>query len=92
VQPYLIGHSGKAKPDTSLPLSGARPRSSTDLMIAAHARSLDATVVTDNRKDFGRVRGLKSEDWLDGTPAGLSRSLALAKRVEGRRVPPLAAP
>ena len=35
-----------------------------DLMIAAHARSLGATVVTHNTRDFGRVKGLKVEDWL----------------------------
>lgn len=35
-----------------------------DLMIAAHARSLDATVVTNNVKDFGRVKGLKLENWM----------------------------
>ena len=35
-----------------------------DLMIAAHARSLDATVVTNNVKDFGRVKGLKVESWM----------------------------
>lgn len=35
-----------------------------DLMIAAHAKSLDATVVTNNVKDFVRVRGLKVENWM----------------------------
>ncbi len=35
-----------------------------DLMIAAHARSLDATVVTNNVKGFGRVKGLKVENWM----------------------------
>jgi tRNA(fMet)-specific endonuclease VapC len=34
-----------------------------DLMIAAHARSIDAIVVTNNVKDFGRVKGLKVENW-----------------------------
>jgi tRNA(fMet)-specific endonuclease VapC len=37
---------------------------SNDLLIAAHARSLDATVVTNNIKDFGRVKGLKVENWM----------------------------
>ena len=36
-----------------------------DLMIAAHARSLDAIVVTNNQKDFRRVKGLKHENWMD---------------------------
>ena len=35
-----------------------------DLMIAAHARSLGATVVTNNLKDFGRVKGLEVQNWL----------------------------
>ncbi len=34
-----------------------------DLMIAAHARSLGAIVVTNNVKDFGRVKGLQVENW-----------------------------
>ena len=36
---------------------------SNDLFIAAHARSLGATVVTNNVKDFGRVKALKVENW-----------------------------
>ena len=35
-----------------------------DLMIAAHARVMGATVVTNNTKDFGRVRGLQVENWM----------------------------
>lgn len=34
-----------------------------DLMIAAHARAIGATVVTNNTKDFGRVKGLLVENW-----------------------------
>jgi tRNA(fMet)-specific endonuclease VapC len=34
-----------------------------DLMIAAHARTMGATVVTNNVKDFGRVKGLQVENW-----------------------------
>ena len=37
---------------------------SNDLMIAAQARSLGATVVTNNVKDFRRVKGLKFENWI----------------------------
>lgn len=35
-----------------------------DLMIAAHARSLAAVVVTNNTKDFGRIKGLEVENWM----------------------------
>ena len=34
-----------------------------DLMIAAHARSLDATLVTGNVREFRRVRGLRVRQW-----------------------------
>ena len=37
--------------------------SDRDTMIAAHARSLGATMVTNNIREFSRVEGLKYEDW-----------------------------
>jgi tRNA(fMet)-specific endonuclease VapC len=36
-----------------------------DLFIAAHARSLDLTLVTNNAREFSRVEGLKVENWLE---------------------------
>ena len=39
------------------------PIGNMDLMIAAHARSEEATLVTNNRKHFVRVPGLKIENW-----------------------------
>ena len=35
-----------------------------DLLIAAHARCVDAVVVTNNEREFRRVPGLKVENWL----------------------------
>jgi tRNA(fMet)-specific endonuclease VapC len=35
-----------------------------DLFIAAHARSLELTLVTHNTGEFRRVPGLKIEDWV----------------------------
>ncbi|MGH7573658.1 MAG: type II toxin-antitoxin system tRNA(fMet)-specific endonuclease VapC [Longimicrobiales bacterium] len=34
-----------------------------DLFIAAHARSLGLTLVTNNTAEFGRVNGLQIENW-----------------------------
>lgn len=36
-----------------------------DLLIAAHALSLNWTLVTNNEKEFRRVEGLKVENWVD---------------------------
>ncbi|TDK37620.1 type II toxin-antitoxin system VapC family toxin [Rhizobium deserti] len=36
-----------------------------DLFIAAHARSLDLTLVTANVREFSRVPELKVENWLE---------------------------
>ena len=36
-----------------------------DLMIAGHARSRGLILVTGNLREFRRVEGLRSEDWLD---------------------------
>ena len=35
-----------------------------DMLIAAHAKSLDMTLVTNNTKEFERVVGLKIENWV----------------------------
>ena len=37
-----------------------------DLFIAAHARSLGLTLVTNNTREFGRVRDLATENWTIG--------------------------
>ena len=34
-----------------------------DLFIAAHARSLGLTLITNNKREFGRVRNLPIENW-----------------------------
>ena len=35
-----------------------------DLLIAAHAKSLNYTLVTNNEKEFSRIEGLKIENWV----------------------------
>lgn len=40
------------------------PISAHDMLIAAHARAIDAVCVTDNVAEFKRVPALKVENWL----------------------------
>lgn len=35
-----------------------------DMLIAAHAMSLDATLITNNENEFSRIQGLKIENWV----------------------------
>jgi len=40
------------------------PIGANDLLIAAQSLALDMVLVTNNEREFGRVRGLKIENWL----------------------------
>ena len=40
------------------------PIGANDLLIAAHALALGATIVTDNEREFSRIEGLPLENWL----------------------------
>lgn len=42
-----------------------KPIGPNDLLIAAQARAMNLVVVTANTREFGRVRGLRTENWLD---------------------------
>lgn len=42
-----------------------RPIGAMDTMIAAHALSLDAILVTHNTREFARVDGLRLENWVE---------------------------
>jgi tRNA(fMet)-specific endonuclease VapC len=41
-----------------------KPIGGHDLLIAAHALTAGATIVTANTDEFKRIRGLKVENWL----------------------------
>ncbi len=41
------------------------PIGSLDTLIAAHALALGCTLVTNNQKEFVRVPGLKTENWVN---------------------------
>ncbi|MCB2170731.1 MAG: type II toxin-antitoxin system VapC family toxin [Deltaproteobacteria bacterium] len=40
------------------------PIGSLDMLIAAHALSIDCTLVTNNEKEFSRIPNLKIENWV----------------------------
>lgn len=40
------------------------PIGALDLMIAAHAKSVRATLITNNEKEFSRIPGLKISNWV----------------------------
>ncbi len=44
--------------------AAGQPIGHNDLLIAAHAQALGLTLVTDNTREFKRIRGLKVENWL----------------------------
>lgn len=47
----------------SLEMQGT-PIGSNDLLIAAHAKALGLTLVTNNTREFARVDGLKLDNWV----------------------------
>src|ERR1700682_456687 len=44
--------------------AAGKPIGGNDLLIAAHAYAIGATVVTANTNEFKRIRGLNVENWL----------------------------
>lgn len=44
--------------------AAGKPIGGNDLLIAAHAHTIGATIVTANTGEFKRIRGLNVENWL----------------------------
>lgn len=68
LEPDVDDHYGDIR--CALEAAGT-PIGANDLMIAAHARAVGATLITDNVREFIRVPGLRVENWLhpaDGGP------------------------
>ena len=57
--PILAFDEGAARQYGKLPFKRAR----FDRLLAAHALSIGATVITNNEGDFADVPGLKVENW-----------------------------
>jgi tRNA(fMet)-specific endonuclease VapC len=54
-------HFAKIKDDL---VRAGRPISTMDMLIAATARSIDATLVTNNTREFSRIDSLQIENWV----------------------------
>ena len=61
----LDGAAAYGKLRTNLEKRG-RPLGPYDMMIAAHALSLDLVLVTDNEREFKQVKNLRVENWRRG--------------------------
>jgi tRNA(fMet)-specific endonuclease VapC len=61
LEPEAALHYGRLR--AHLALAGT-PIVANDMFVAAHALALDATLVTDNEREFARVGGLRLENWL----------------------------
>jgi tRNA(fMet)-specific endonuclease VapC len=60
------GSAARAAGEVRAELAAAgEPIGAYDLLIAGHVRALDATLVTNNTREFSRVPGLRIENWLD---------------------------
>ncbi len=57
----VAARAGSVKADLE---SKGQPIGLPDVLIAAHALTLNLTLVTNNTKDFARVSGLRLEDWV----------------------------
>lgn len=58
--PLAAEHFGEIKAHL---FRAGTPAGPADILIGAHARSLDLTLVTNNRREFDRMPGLEVENW-----------------------------
>lgn len=64
IAPFDDAASAAYGPAVAALLRKGTPIGPMDSLIAAHALSLGATLVTHNTREFGRVPQLRVEDWL----------------------------
>lgn len=61
LEPKVDEHYGRLRAELE---EKGTPISANDMLIAAHALSIHAVLVTDNIREFRRVKGLRVENWL----------------------------
>lgn len=57
---HAAAHAGQIRAELA---KAGTPIGPYDQMIAGHARSRGLIIVTNNRREFDRVQGLRAEDW-----------------------------
>lgn len=63
VLPFTVEAAREAGKIRADPASAGKMIGAYDLLIAGHARALEATLVTNNVKEFSRVERLSIENW-----------------------------
>ena len=63
VAPFGADAANRFGQIASVLAASGTPIGQIDTLIAAHALALDVTLVTNNDRHFGRVRGLRTESW-----------------------------
>ena len=61
LEPESDRHYGRIRSELE---KAGTPIGGNDLLIAAHALAINAVLVTDNVREFKRVKGLQVENWL----------------------------
>jgi tRNA(fMet)-specific endonuclease VapC len=64
VAPFDASAAARYGKVSSVLVKQGTPIGSFDALIAAHALALDVTLVTNNTKHFGRVAGLRLDNWV----------------------------
>ena len=66
ILPWTAGAATEAAAVRAELVAAGNPIGAHELLIAGHARSLGATLVTHNLREFSRVAGLRLADWAAG--------------------------
>jgi tRNA(fMet)-specific endonuclease VapC len=65
ILPFDDGAAERYGPVRAALEAAGTPIGPLDTLIASHALSVNAAVVTNNVREFSRVRGLRVENWID---------------------------
>ncbi|MBR0137943.1 MAG: type II toxin-antitoxin system VapC family toxin [Erysipelotrichaceae bacterium] len=65
ILPFDVNAAGEYGAIRSALKQKGRIIGANDMLIAAHAKSLNLTLITNNTREFSRVEGLKTGNWIN---------------------------